>query len=119
MDAQSRVSYELFWRLCSQRHQSLCHLIIISKPHSLIIFSITEQRRIIRASCEAPQQDIQYTQDTILPAQDDNIYVADSERANRRTCIPLEDMYLNNMARLKPPRSCDLPNVQHLCKNCY
>ncbi|XP_056852299.1 uncharacterized protein LOC108822688 [Raphanus sativus] len=78
-----------------------------------------QQRRIIRASCEAPQQDIQYTQDTILPAQDDNIYVADSERANRRTCIPLEDMYLNNMARLKPPRSCDLPNVQHLCKNCY
>ncbi|KAG2258482.1 hypothetical protein Bca52824_077776 [Brassica carinata] len=33
--------------------------------------------------------------------------------------IPLKDIYLNNMARLKPPRSCDLQNMDHLCKNCY
>ena len=33
--------------------------------------------------------------------------------------IQLEDIYLKNMARLKPPRSCDLQNINHLCKNCY
>ena len=33
--------------------------------------------------------------------------------------ILLKDIYLNNMARLKPPRSCDLQNMDHLCKNCY
>uniref|UniRef100_M4FJ04 At2g35280-like TPR domain-containing protein n=1 Tax=Brassica campestris TaxID=3711 RepID=M4FJ04_BRACM len=33
--------------------------------------------------------------------------------------IDRDNKYLNNMARLKPPKSCDLQNNNHLCKDCY
>lgn len=33
--------------------------------------------------------------------------------------VHLEDDYLINMAKLKPPRSFDLQNKNHVYKNCY